>query len=259
MSDWNPNKYLIFKNERTKPAIDLIENIQLNNPKNIIDIGCGPGNSTQILASKYPDCTIIGLDSSKTMIEKAKTDFPNQIWVHKNAENISDEEKYSLVFSNASLQWMDNHEILIPKLWNLVDKNGAFAAQIPNFEKMPINTAINNVLKKNKWNNCINNVNWNKQLRDLNYYYELLNKYTDEIILWETHYFHIMQSIQKIIDFVHSTALRPYLEQLSNENEKQEFEIEILKECKKYYKEQSNGKVLFPFQRMFIIAYKIGK
>jgi trans-aconitate 2-methyltransferase len=256
MKDWNPNKYLIFKNERTQPAIDLVERIELINPKSIIDIGCGPGNSTQILTEKYPNSTVIGLDSSKAMIEKAKTEFPNQIWVYEKAENMDDNKKYSLVFSNAALQWIDNHETLIPKLWNLVDGEGAFAAQIPNFEKMPINTAINNVLEKTKWSNRIKNTIWNKQYSGLDYYYELLNKYADEIILWETHYYHIMQSMQGIVDFVHPTALKPYLDQLNNENEKQEFETEILEECKKYYKEQSNGKVLFPFQRMFIVAYK---
>jgi len=255
MNDWNPQKYLAYKNERTQPAIDLLERIVLVNPKKIIDIGCGPGNSTQILVNKFPNCTIIGLDSSKTMIEKAKADFPNQIWIHEKAENITDEEKYSLVFSNAALQWIDNHEILIPKLWKLVDGKGVFAAQIPNFEKMPINLAINNVINKVKWNNIENNI-WNKQFIGLDYYYELLNKLTKKIILWETHYYHIMESMQGIIDFIHTTAIKPYLEQLKNENEKNDFEMEILEECKNYYKEQSDGKVLFPFQRMFMIAYK---
>jgi trans-aconitate 2-methyltransferase len=256
MKDWNPDKYLLFKNERTQPAIDLVEKINLNNPKNVIDIGCGPGNSTQILVNKWPNCNVVGLDSSKSMIEKAKNDYPNQTWIHGKAENIPDDERYSLVFSNASLQWMDEHEMLIPRLWNVVDDNGVFAAQIPNFENMPVNFAINDVLKKKKWNNCIRNNIWNKQLRKLNYYYEILSKYTDEITLWETHYYHIMESTKGIIDFVHSTALRPYLEQVETENEKQEFLNEVIDGCKKHYKKQSNNKVLFPFQRMFIIAYK---
>jgi trans-aconitate 2-methyltransferase len=79
MNDWNPNKYLEFKNERTQSAIDLLAKINLNNPKNIIDIGCGHGNSTQILANRWPNSSITGLDSSKTMIEKAKEDYSNQI------------------------------------------------------------------------------------------------------------------------------------------------------------------------------------
>jgi len=256
MKDWNPCKYLVFKNERTQPAIDLVEKIDLDNPKTIIDIGCGPGNSTQILVNKYSNSTIIGLDSSETMIEKAQNDYPNQIWIHEKAENLTDEKKYSLVFSNAALQWIDNHEILIPNLWKLVEENGAFAAQIPCFEKMPINSAINNVLGKNRWNDSIKNKFWDKKPHDLNYYYDLLSKNTEKIILWETHYFHVMQSTQRIIDFIHSTALKPYFEQLGTESEKQAFEEEILEECKKYYKVQSNGNVLFPFMRMFMIAYK---
>jgi Trans-aconitate methyltransferase len=257
MSDWNPGKYLDFKNERTLPSIDLVEKIDIKDPKNIIDIGCGPGNSTQVLVKKYPDSVITGLDSSETMIEKARNDYPKQTWILEKAENISNDTKYSIVFSNAALQWMDNHETLIPNLWNLVDKNGAFAAQIPCFEMMPACAAINDTAKKSKWNNSIKFRKWDRNMNDLNYYYELLSKYTEKIHLWETHYFHIMPSMQEIINFVHTTAFKPYLDQLNTEDEKQAFEKEVLEECHKYYKVQSNGKVLFPFMRMFMIAYKV--
>jgi trans-aconitate 2-methyltransferase len=135
MNDWNPNQYLEFKNERNQPAIDLVARINLDSSKNIIDIGRGPGNSTQILVNKWPDSIITGLDSSKTMIAKAKEDYPKQIWICDNAENITSDKKYTLVFSNATLQWMDNHELLIPKLRNAVENNGAFAAQIPSLRK----------------------------------------------------------------------------------------------------------------------------
>jgi trans-aconitate 2-methyltransferase len=208
------------------------------------------------LADKWADSIVIGLDSSQNMIEKAKKDYPNQIWIHDKAENITDGEKYSLVFSNASLQWMDNHEILIPKLWKIVDNGGVFAAQIPRFEIMPINIAIHNVLEKKKWNKCKENDYWSNRLHGLDYYYELLSRFTEEIILWVTNYYHILPSLQAIIDFIHTTALKPYLDKLETDNDKQEFNEDILFECKKYYKEQSNGKVLFPFERMFIIAYK---
>jgi trans-aconitate 2-methyltransferase len=254
MSDWNPDKYLAFKNERALPAIDLVEKIAIDNPKKIIDIGCGPGNSTQVLVKRWPNSIVVGLDSSETMIEKAKADFPNQTWIHEKAENINDSEKYSIVFSNAALQWIDDHDKLIPKLWGIVDEKGAFAVQMPDFGKMPANAAINNVLNSRK--TSIKNRYWNKRVYDLNFYYELLYKSAREIILWETHYYHILPSTQGIVDFLHTTALKPYLEQLDTEAEKQEFEKEILKELRNYYEEQSDGKVLFPFQRMFIIAYK---
>jgi trans-aconitate 2-methyltransferase len=152
---------------------------------------------------------------------------------------------------------MENHKVLIPKLWKIVDDNGVFAAQVPRFEAMPISRAVQNVLGKERWRECIKNNYWaNKNLHRLDYYYEIFSTFTEEIVLWETHYFHILPSMQGIIDFVHSTALRPYLAELKTDKEKQEFENDILEECRKYYKEQSNGKVLFPFERMFMIAYK---
>jgi trans-aconitate 2-methyltransferase len=254
MDNWNPDKYLMFKNERTQPAIDLVEKIVLDNPRNIIDIGCGPGNSAQILANKWKNSIVTGLDSSKAMIERARSDYPNQIWIHEKAENITLDKKYSLVFSNAALQWMDDHEKLLPKLWELVDDHGAFAAQIPKFKKMPASIAINNVLEKDKWNKYFNKSIM--RLYELDYYYELLSKLTGNIVLWETHYYHILPSMRGIIDFIHSTALNPYLAKMDNDAEKDDFKNDILDECKKYYKEQSNGKVLFPFQRLFMIGYK---
>jgi trans-aconitate 2-methyltransferase len=151
---------------------------------------------------------------------------------------------------------MDNHGLLIPKLWQIVDDNGAFAAQIPKFEKMPINNAINKIINKDKWFKDVTVSNGIKTHHELDYYYELLHKETNNIVLWETHYFHIVPSLQSIIDFVHTTALKPYLELLPNEEKRKKFENEILEECKEFYKTQSDGKVLFPFERMFFIAYK---
>jgi trans-aconitate 2-methyltransferase len=256
MNDWDPNAYLQFRNERAQPAIDLVEKIELYCPKNIIDIGCGPGNSTQILAAKWPDSVITGLDSSIAMIEKARNDYPHQLWLHTNAENIDADKKYSLVFSNAALQWMDNHETLIPKLWEIVNKNGAFAVQIPKFEKMPISDVINKVIDSDKWYKRMNGEIFRFELHELDYYYDLLSPFTDNIILWETHYFHILPSLQGIIDFIQSTALKPYLEKLNIDTEKRALKNDILKECQNCYRIQSNGRVLFPFKRMFIIAYK---
>lgn len=256
MPEWDPNKYLLFKDERTQPSIDLVEKINLVNPKNIIDIGCGPGNSTQILVNKWPKSNVTGLDSSKTMIERAKGDYPKQTWICCDANDITTAQKYELVFSNAALQWMDSHELLIPKLWEIVKSNGVFAVQIPKFETMDISIAIKKVLQKNKWAKCLDNTNNIKSYHELDYYYELLCKLTDELVLWETHYFHILPSAQSIIDFIQTTALKPYLEMLSTENEKIELKNEILEASKKFYKIQLNGKILFPFKRMFFIAYK---
>ena len=125
MNEWNPEQYLQFKSERTQPVIDLVSRINIAHPRSIIDIGCGPGNSTQILVNRWPDSEVVGLDSSTTMIEKARQDYPAQKWIVDNAENIDPNRKYDLIFSNATLQWIHHHEILLPKLFDCVNPGGA--------------------------------------------------------------------------------------------------------------------------------------
>jgi len=257
MDDWDPDVYLQFEAERTRPAKDLSDNINLKNPQNIIDIGCGPGNSTGILANKWPGSKITGLEPSLTMIEKAKKDFPDLEWIHDKAENLNINNKYSLVFANSSLHWIENHRELIPKLWKIVDSEGAFAAQIVNFRGMPVFDAINLVAVSSKWNRNFSDDVWDSmELHDLGFYYEILHKLTKKILLWETLYYQILSDCQEIIDFLLPTGLKPFMSDLKDERDKKDFIEEIKIECNKLYKMQSDGKILFPFKRMFMIAYK---
>jgi trans-aconitate 2-methyltransferase len=115
MQNWNPEQYLKFKNERTQPSIDLVSKIKIDHPKSIIDIGCGPGNSTQVLYQRWPEAEIIGLDSSEQMIKKAREDFPQQKWFLADASGFGSDRTYDLVFSNAALQWVHDHETLLPR------------------------------------------------------------------------------------------------------------------------------------------------
>ena len=256
MNEWNPEKYLQFKSERTQPAIDLVSRINISPPGSIIDIGCGPGNSTQILVNRWPDSEVVGLDNSTTMIEKARTDYPEQKWIIGNAENIDPDSKYDLVFSNATLQWIPHHETLLPKFFNCVNPGGAIAVQIPMFKNMPINVAIETVANYPKWTQFTKGCGELFTFKDMDFYYEILNKLAKGVELWETSYFHILNSQESIIDFIRTTGLKPYLDLLPSDEMKSEFEQEVLTECKKYYKIQSNGKVLFPFDRLFFIGYK---
>ena len=256
MNEWNPEQYLQFKSERTQPAIDLVSRINISNPRSIIDIGCGPGNSTQILVNRWPDSEVVGLDNSKTMIEKARNDYPEQKWIVANAENIDPNSKYDLIFSNATLQWIPHHETLLPKLFNCVNPGGAIAVQIPKFKNLPINVAIETVANYDKWKNYTKGCEELFTLEDMDFYYEILNKLAIGVELWETSYFHILNSRESVIDFIRTTGLKPYLDRLPSDEMKSEFEQEVLTECKKYYKLQSDGKVLFPFDRLFFIGYK---
>jgi trans-aconitate 2-methyltransferase len=254
MDSWNPEDYLKFRSQRTQPSLDLTARIRLTDPRTIIDIGSGPGNSTQVLARKWPRAEITGLDSSEAMIRKARKDFPALNWVLGKAENLTADRKYTLVYSNAALQWVPDHEILIPKLWNMVEKGGALAVQIPNFEMMDINTSIQAVLNSERWNKYINVPGNCKYLHDLRYYYDLLSSRSNDIELWETHYYHILPSHESIISFIESTALKVYLSEMPD-RDKIDFKKAVLDDSAKYYPELLNGNVFFPFKRLFFTAY----
>jgi trans-aconitate 2-methyltransferase len=254
-NDWNPELYLKFKNERIQPCIDLVSRINIENPEKIIDIGCGPGNSAQILAQKWPNSRITGIDNSLAMLEKAKNDYPKQEWKIMDAENMIIEEKYDIVFSNSTIQWIPDHKRLINNFIRIIENNGALAIQIPMYQRMPISQAIDRVSKRDPWNNqtkgCFDMFTFH--LSD--FYYDQLTGQVELIDLWETSYYHIMNSHEAIIEMIRSTGLKPYLNRLESEQDKTEFENEVLREIKKEYPNQKDGKVLFPFERLFFIAY----
>ncbi len=255
MSDWNPELYLKFKNERTAPSIDLLSKLKIDYPGNIIDLGCGPGNSTQILHNKWPDSEILGIDSSIEMIKKAEKDFPGQKWLAADISEFKSDELYDLVFSNATLQWIPDHEKLIPLLLNLVKKNGALAVQVPANNESPLHKALYSVSNGKKWNRFTGGCEKLLNYQSADYYYNILNPLTPVLDIWETTYFHELQSHQGLIDWYKSTGMRPFLESLPDDEKRTEFENEVLEKCRDNYRIQKNGKILYPFKRIFFIAY----
>ncbi|ORY87370.1 Trans-aconitate 2-methyltransferase [Neocallimastix californiae] len=237
MSDWDAKLYSKFEKDRTQPSIDLVHSIPSNEAKLIIDIGCGIGNSTMVLKKRYNDARIIGIDSSDDMLIKAKKDYPNFEYIKLDAGKELDtlNDKYDIVFSNACIQWIPDHKSLIPKLFNLLSKN-----------------VIQTVVNSTKW--CIK-FSKPRELFSLleEEYYDVFAKLTNNFRIWETIYFHTMPSHQSIVEWYKGAGLRPYLEQLSDED-KVSFEADILDEVKKTYPVQKNGDIIFKFPRLFMLA-----
>lgn len=256
-SDWNPDLYLKFKSERTQPSIDLVNKINIGyQPRKIIDIGCGPGNSSQVLSTRWPHVKLVGLDNSESMIEKAKTEYPQQEWILADAADFESKTKYDIVFSNAVIQWIPNHAELIDRFGCLLTDRGVLAFQLPLFRDMPLRKAIETVAARERWKNKTNGCSELFTYHDYRYYYDLMSDKFSTIDLWITHYIHIMESTEAIIDWYRSTGLKPYLDRLKNDAERSEYEQEVLKEILVDYPIQKNGKVLFPFKRLFVVGYR---
>ncbi|WP_238881494.1 methyltransferase domain-containing protein [Clostridium sp. YIM B02551] len=256
MGDWNSNQYLMFKNERTQPAIDLANRIIIDNPKKIIDIGCGPGNSTKVLKERFPDSYILGIDSSTNMIEAAKKDYPEIDFkicdASKGLSNLGDD--FDIVFSNACIQWIPNHNELLRSLFGLLKKGGVLAVQTPMNYKEPIHNIIEEVSANKKWKDEFENhrIFYNLMQGE---YFDLLSEISSEFSLWETIYFHNLKSHKEIIKWYRATGLRPYLDELSGDK-KEAFEKDIYDRVVEEYPSQRNGNVIFRFPRFFFIARK---
>ena len=225
-------------------------------PENIIDIGCGPGNSGQVLISSWPNAKLLGIDRSEAMIEKARKDYPRQEWVVADAIKFVSPIKFDVVFSNATIQWIPHHEKLLDGLCQLLSENGALAFQMPMFNGMPIRQCIERVAQGNRWKSKLENCASVFTFHEPGFYYDLLSSRVSSLEMWETYYLHVLESHDAIIDWIQSTGMKPYLDSLSDENEKADFRTEALNEVKRDYPAQKNGKVIFPFRRLFVIGYK---
>ncbi len=242
MSDWISTQYLNFKNERTQPAIDLAMRIR-NNPRTVVDIGCGPGNSTKVLQEVFFNADIIGIDNSPNMIAKAKAENPNIKFRLCNA--LSLEGKYDLLFSNACLQWIPSHDTLIPLLMDKLNDNGVLAVQVPINGDEPLFRLIREVVSQPKWELSDAQLQPNETLTPSEYY-NILSNCSSSFDMWEVKYYHTMPNHQELINWVKGTRLRPYLDYLGTEKGAS-FETEIVERSKELYPLMNNGKIVLGF------------
>jgi trans-aconitate 2-methyltransferase len=254
--DWNPELYLKFDKERIQPSIDLVSKIIYDKPDRIVDIGCGPGNSTQVLHQRWPSSDILGVDNSPAMIKKATNDYPNQKWLLADAGKDEITGQFDIVFSNATIQWIPNHEELIMRLSNILNDDGILAVQLPLFLDMPISKSINEIAGHPKWKSATEGLNELFTIHNVSFYYYHLMKYFQEVEIWTTDYYHTMDSHSAILEMMRPTGLKPYLEKIASDSDKLEFEALLLKKIENDYPVQRNDKVLFPFKRLFFIAKK---
>lgn len=256
MADWNSELYLKFKAQRTQPAIDLAARLD-GSPSEIIDLGCGPGNSTRVLKNRFPNAHIVGADSSENMLQKARSENPDLEFTQLDiAGDLSAYRgKYDVVFSNACFQWLPNHRELLPRVFELVKSGGVLSVQIPMNYDEPIHKIIRRISESAKWSEKFPEKRIFGTLT-IPEYHDILSSLTDDFEIWQTIYCHRMPSIESIIEWYRSTGLRTYLAAISEE-EGAEFIAEIKAELEKEYPSQANGEIIFRFPRFFFLAKRV--
>lgn len=260
MPTWNADQYLKFADERTRPCRDLAARIAVPEARRVIDLGCGPGNSTEVLASRWPDAAITGFDSSPAMLETARKAQPAREWVQGDIVewgNAKDGPRHDVVFANASLQWIPDHAANFPRLLARVAPDGAFAAQLPGNHEGPTHQLMRDIAASASWQRWFPSGKvreWHSS--DLAFYYDVLAPHASRLDVWETSYLHIFSAAEDIVEWYKGSGMRPYLEAIDSEAERERFMTEYLAGIRELYPPRSNGKVLFPFRRLFMIAYR---
>ncbi|QDT97620.1 trans-aconitate 2-methyltransferase [Gimesia aquarii] len=256
MPVWDSDQYLKFQKERTQPAIDLASRVEIKNPKEIIDVGCGPGNSTAVIAKRWPEAQISGFDSSHAMLKTAKNSVPKVHWFQADVATWQPEVCYDLIFSNAVFQWVPDHNKLFSRLISFLKPGGALAVQLPTHYASPLHQSVLELSTSSQWKQATKIARQTVATESREFYYNLLVPLVSHVEIWETDYIHVLESVEAILEWFRGTGLRPYLEALANDQQRAQFEQELLDRYRPAYPPQQNGKVLFPFRRLFIIAYR---
>jgi len=258
---WNPNIYSQFLDLRTRPARDLLNAIPNTiQPRSAYDLGCGTGNSTILLQQRWPQAKVIGIDSSSDMLKEAKLTYPDLEFIKEDIAQFSPTEKVDALFANASLQWVDDHETLIPKLASFLNPNGVIAIQMPNNFHSPTHQVTIQLLQNNPaWQHFLKNLRYGaltKPFYQLPWHYDLLsNSGLHDLQIWETEYFQEMNSYEDIFTWVKGTGLRPVLSAMDSETQTQ-FRNAYIGAIAKEYPLQTNNKILMPFRRIFMVGIK---
>ena len=255
MKDWDPELYRKFEAERTRPAQELLRRIPLDNVGYVTDLGCGPGNSTELLYKEWPEAKVTGLDNSPAMLEKAQQRLPDCTFVYDDIRQWRPSQKQDVIYANASLQWLDDHQTLFPHLVSQLAPNGVLAVQMPDNLEQPSHRLMSDVARQPRWEAVMRLEDNRPPLLTTEQYYDLLCHAGCQVDIWRTTYYHVMPSPQAIVDWLRSTGLRPYLAAL-NEQQQADYLADYLIEITQAYPSRADNSVLLAFPRLFMVAQK---
>lgn len=254
MEDWRPEDYLRFNDERSRPARDLLARIPLKAPELVYDLGCGPGNSTALLHEAYPQAKLVGLDTSKTMLAKARKDLPQVQFMEADIAAWPGDPDADLLFANASFQWVPDHVSVLLRLLKGLKTASVLALQMPDNLDEPSHRLMRETAETGPWAKTLESAAGSREMiRTPNDYYALLKLHCRSLDIWHTAYYHVLEGAQGIVDFVRTTGLRPYLDPLE-EAMRGKFIDAYRANLAKAYPEIPDGKVLMRFPRIFLVA-----
>lgn len=252
MPDWSPETYLKFEDERTRPARDLLNAVPLADPSLVIDIGCGPGNSTELLVERFPVARHLGIDTSPAMLDKARARLPDVQFQLADAAGFRPDTPPDLMFANAVFQWLPDHLRLFVKLIGELAPGGMLAVQMPDNIAEPSHSLMREVAASGRWAGKLNDAA-RAPLPPVRTYYEALKPHCRRLDIWHTIYNHPLTDAAAVVEWVRSTGLKPFLDPL-DDGEQADFLAAYTDKVAAAYPPLQGGGVLLRFPRLFIVA-----
>jgi trans-aconitate 2-methyltransferase len=254
---WDVKQYLRYGDERGRPFLDLIARVGAADPRYVVDLGCGPGNLTALLARRWPSAEVTGVDSSAEMIEAARADGPGEVSFEVgDVRDWRPARPVDVITCNAVLQWVLGHQDLVTGWADMLAPGGWLAFQLPGNFDSPNHTLIGELAASPRWRALLADVPLNRQASDPGDYAELLARPGFRVDAWETTYVHILAGDNPVVEWAKGTALRPVLAALDREQAAQ-FLGEYAVRLRGAYKSGPAG-TFFPFRRVFTVVHRAG-
>lgn len=252
---WDPTQYLKFAGERLRPAIDLLTRIPLAGPETAIDLGCGAGNLTPLIRQRWPQVQLTGVDSSASMLAKARADHPGVTFIEADIATWRPPRPVDVLYTNAALHWLGDHDALIPGLLDSVQPGGWLAIQMPRNFGAPSHTSIVETIEQGPWRAKLEPFLRRHPVAEPQHYWRLLQGRAAALDIWESEYLQVLSGDNPVAEYTKGTWLKQFLDRLE-EPERGAFEAEYRRRVAQHYPPETDGRTLFPFRRLFILAQR---
>jgi trans-aconitate 2-methyltransferase len=250
---WDPKQYLRFAGERMQPAIDLLARIPAQMPRTVVDLGCGAGNMSPVLAARWPEAQLTGVDNSLEMLGRARVDHPAVTFVEADIARWRPAERVDVLFSNAALHWLDNQETLLPSLLGHVSPGGWFAVQMPRNVDAAMQSCTQETIANGPWRSILEPTQRPGAVAAPEVYWRMLKDQAASLTIWEIEYLHVLAGDNPVAEFAKGSGLKLLLDRLE-EPMRSTFEAEYRRRIAAAYPKEADGHTLFKFRRLFILA-----
>jgi trans-aconitate 2-methyltransferase len=253
---WDPEQYLRFADERGRPFHDLLARVGAKEPRLVVDLGCGPGTLTRLLAERWPQARVEGVDSSYDMVQRAEAELSDlgerAVATLADVREWEPQEPVDVLVSNATLQWVPGHVDLLERFAGWLAPGGWLAVQVPGNFGEPSHTLLAEVAARPRWEERLAEVP-RPSVEEPATYLARLAELGMDVDVWETTYLQVLPGEDAVLQWMRGTGLRPVLSALPDDDERAAFEAEYGELVRRAYPRRPFGTVL-PYRRIFVVA-----